>query len=84
MGHWLCHWRPSPRRDLRLSNPGSLTALIPPFWTAYNSLPEPTLERQPASTPEDDTPSGPVRRRIHSKEFLAEEDLPPALDYDND
>ena len=72
------------RRDLRLSNPGSLTALIPPFWTAYNSLPEPTLERQPASTPEDDTPSGPVRRRIHSKEFLAEEDLPPALDYDND
>ena len=71
------------RRDLRLSNPNSLTALIPPFWTAYNSLPEPTLERQ-LSVASDDAPSGPVRRRIHSKEFLAEEDLPPALDYDND
>lgn len=72
------------RRDLRLSNPNSLTAIIPPFWTAYNSLPEPTLERQVAAVAEEEAPSGPVRRRIRSKEFLAEEDLPPALDYDND
>ena len=72
------------RRDLRLSNPNSLTALIPSFWTAYNSLPEPTLERPAPAPIEENMPSGPVRRRIHSKEFLAEEDLPPALDYDND
>ncbi len=71
------------RRDLRLSNPGSLTALIPPFWTAYNSLPEPTLERSLPAVSDEEAPSAPVRRRIHSKEFLAEEDLPPALEYDD-
>lgn len=53
-----------PRRCLgfRLGNPGIVTALFPAFWSLYNGLPSPTLERR-------DTPEAPApreRRRIRT------------------
>ncbi len=65
------------RRNLRLSNPSCISAVLPSFWTLFNSLPAPTMDRPAPDTSE--VQQKPVRRRIHSSEFLAAKDLPPAL-----
>ena len=48
------------KRQVRLGNPGIITALYPAFWALYNGLPEPRMQRQA----EKDAPAAPRRRRV--------------------
>lgn len=49
------------RRSIKLSNPGSVTDLMPSFWTLYNGLPAPDMTRKPRQETPDEQPK---RRRI--------------------
>ncbi len=49
------------KRSIKLSNPGTVTDLMPSFWTFYNGLPEPTMVRKPR---QENTSEQPKRRRI--------------------
>ena len=60
------------KRQVRLGNPGIITTLYPAFWTLYNGLPAPKMEREPA-------PAAPVqrqRRRIITSALADIPDLP--------
>lgn len=60
------------KRAVRLGNPGIITTLYPAFWTLYNGLPAPKMEREPA-------PAAPVqrqRRRIITSALADIPDLP--------
>ncbi|MCT4535457.1 3-phosphoshikimate 1-carboxyvinyltransferase [Halodesulfovibrio sp.] len=48
-------------RPLQLSNPGTITDLMPTFWMFYNTLPEPTMVRKPREEMSGDKPK---RRRV--------------------
>ena len=52
------------RQQVRLGNPGDITALFPAFWQLYNSLPAPQMEREPEPAPA--TPQRQRRRIITS------------------
>lgn len=49
------------KRSIKLTNPGTVSDLMPSFWTLYNSLPEPTTARKPK---QENTGDKPKRRRI--------------------
>ncbi|WP_175566021.1 3-phosphoshikimate 1-carboxyvinyltransferase [Halodesulfovibrio marinisediminis] len=48
-------------RPLQLSNPGTITDLMPTFWMFYNTLPEPTMVRKHREEKSGDKPK---RRRV--------------------
>lgn len=48
-------------RPLQLSNPGTVTDLMPTFWMFYNTLPEPTMVRKQREERSGDKPK---RRRV--------------------
>ncbi len=66
------------RRNIQLSNPAVIHSALPPFWTLFNSLPAPTLERTVQQ--ETDEPARPARRRVLSSRFLSADELPPVID----
>ena len=70
MAYALCAFL---RPNLHLSNPGVMTALFPPFWTLYNTLPHPVLKRRVEKEAEDE--EKPVRRRVIAQGVYGE--LPP-------
>lgn len=50
---------------LRLANPGNVTEVLPPFWSIYNSLPNPVdPARAPQVKPQETPDAKPARRRI--------------------
>ena len=70
MAYALCAFL---RPNLHLSNPGVMTALFPPFWTLYNTLPHPVLKRRVEKEADDE--EKPVRRRVIAQGVYGE--LPP-------
>ncbi len=70
MAYALCAFL---RPNLHLSNPGVMTALFPPFWTLYNTLPRPVLKRRVEKEADDE--EKPVRRRVIAQGVYGE--LPP-------
>ena len=70
MAYALCAFL---RPNLHLSNPGVMTALFPPFWNMYNTLPRPVLKRRVEKEAEAD--EKPVRRRVIAQGVYGE--LPP-------
>ncbi|WP_446425277.1 hypothetical protein [Mailhella sp.] len=70
MAYALCAFL---RPNLHLSNPGVLTALFPPFWNMYNTLPHPVLKRRAEKEADDE--EKPVRRRVIAQGVYGE--LPP-------
>lgn len=60
------------KRQVRLGNPGIITALYPAFWALYNALPAPKMEREPAPA----APAAPRRRRIITSALAEIPDLP--------
>lgn len=54
---------------LRLANPGSVSGVMPPFWSIYNSLPNPAdpAEPFPEKAKEEKAHDKPVRRRIRTE-----------------
>ncbi len=70
MAYALCAFL---RPNLHLSNPGVMTALFPPFWTLYNTLPRPVLKRRLEKEADDE--EKPVRRRVIAQGVYGE--LPP-------
>lgn len=62
MAYALCAYI---RPGLLLANPGLVTELMPPFWSIYNSLPEPADPAAPRrNTVREQPDDKPVRRRI--------------------
>ena len=70
MAYALCAFL---RPNLHLSNPGVMTALFPPFWTLYNTLPRSVLKRRVEKEADDE--EKPVRRRVIAQGVYGE--LPP-------
>ena len=70
MAYALCAFL---RPNLHLSNPGVMTALFPPFWNMYNTLPRPVLKRRVEKEADDE--EKPVRRRVIAQGVYGE--LPP-------
>ena len=70
MAYALCAFL---RPNLHLSNPGVMTSVFPPFWTMYNTLPNPVLKRKQEKEETDD--AKPVRRRVIARGVYGE--LPP-------
>ena len=60
------------KRQVRLGNPGVITTLYPAFWTLYNGLPAPKMEREPAPA----APAQRQRRRIITSALADIPDLP--------
>lgn len=60
------------KRQIRLGNPGIITGLYPAFWTLYNGLPAPKMEREPAPA----APAPRQRRRIITSALAEIPDLP--------
>lgn len=60
------------KRQVRLGNPGIITTLYPAFWTLYNGLPAPKMEREPAPA----APAQRQRRRIITSALADIPDLP--------
>lgn len=60
------------KRQVRLGNPGIITGLYPAFWTLYNGLPAPKMERAPAPA----APALKARRRIITNVLADIPDLP--------
>lgn len=60
------------KRPVRLGNPGIITTLYPAFWTLYNGLPAPKMEREPAPA----APAQRQRRRIITSALADIPDLP--------
>lgn len=50
------------KRAIKISNPGTISDLMPSFWTFYNGLPEPSMIRKPKH--EETASEQPKRRRI--------------------
>lgn len=63
-----------PRQQVRLGNPGDITALFPAFWQLYNSLPAPQMERTPAEAAP--APAQRQRRRIITSALADIPDMP--------
>ena len=70
MAYALCAFL---RPNLHLSNPGVMTSVFPPFWTMYNTLPNPVLKRKQEKEETDD--AKPARRRVIARGVYGE--LPP-------
>lgn len=60
------------KRQVRLGNPGIITGLYPAFWTLYNGLPAPKMERETAPV----APAPKARRRIITNALAEIPDLP--------
>lgn len=60
------------KRQVRLGNPGVITTLYPAFWTLYNGLPAPKMERETAPA----APAQRQRRRIITSALADIPDLP--------
>ena len=61
------------KRQVRLGNPGVITTLYPAFWTLYNGLPAPKMEREPA-------PAAPAQRQRRRIITSALADIPDLLE----
>lgn len=67
--------------NIKLTNPGIVTARTPDFWNIYNTLPAPAVRpRTPAPAPE---PQRPARRRVFAG-YMPDSERPEPLPIEDD
>lgn len=70
------------RPNIKLTNPGVVTASTPDFWNIYNTLPAPVARPGKTSLPQQE-PAKPARRRVFA-EYMPESERPEPLPYEED
>ena len=70
------------RPNIRLTNPGIVTARTPDFWNIYNTLPAPAARPGKTSLPPQE-PAKPARRRVFA-DYMPESERPEPLPYEED